>query len=71
MKTKAEKDKAFAQRMRVWLHNGFLGRRKRAELFLINLINCDSVQPLAKAQAEHALNNIRLLEESLKKRIDP
>lgn len=71
MKTKAEKDKAYAQRMRVFRHNGLLGQRKRAEMFLKAVISLDSTTDEAKDDARIALDYLVFLERSLKKRIDP
>ena len=71
MKTKAEKDKAFVQRMRVFRHNGLLGQRQRAEYFLIAVRDLDSTDPTSKALANNALYYIEQLKETLKKRIDP
>lgn len=71
MKTKAEKDKAYAQRMRVFRHNAFLGQRQRAEYFLIAVIYSDSTDDLAKEYARSMLPLMITLKTTLKKRIDP
>jgi hypothetical protein len=59
------------KRMRIFRHNGFQVSLRRAELCVYDIQHCMTATSEAKETARRIQNDLLLLREQLKQRIDP